>query len=114
MLNNSLALTKRYDRLAPIWSWKVRQGKASRFFRATLPGGKVQSREVSVDGPHSASRHLADHISQRVLLYRQDVVVTNGGFCGRRGHRPSLRCDFFANGNCVRCGATDPGISCLE
>src|SRR5215813_12846913 len=113
MTKNSLALTKRYDRLAPIWSWEVRQGKL-RFFRATLPGGTVPSRGVSVHGPHSASRHLADYIRQRVLLHRQDVVVTNGSFCGCRWHRPSLHCDFCADGDCVRCGATNPGIPCLE
>src|SRR5215467_9996046 len=105
MPKNWLALTKGYDRLAPIWSWGVRQGKSLDSSRQHCLEEGFRVEGVSVHGPHSASHHLADYTRQRVLLHRQDVVVTNGSFCGCRWHRPSLRCDFRTNGNRVRCGA---------
>src|ERR1700676_4520646 len=35
------------------------------------------TREVFVNGPRSSRHHLADHFHQRLLLYREDMVVAN-------------------------------------
>src|ERR1700730_6647552 len=43
------------------------------------------TREVFVNGPLTSRRHLADHFHQRLLLYREDMVVANWSVrCGCR------------------------------
>src|ERR1700680_2431142 len=96
MVKNALALRKSYGRLAPFAAFASLR---SRFARAVSMGTpRFLTREVSVHGPRTAHRHLADHVRQHLFFYREDLVAAHGRLRGRRGHRPSFPHHLFADG----------------
>src|SRR5215813_12773153 len=71
--------------------------------------------EVSVNGPRSTHRHLADHTRQRAPVLSEKQLVAPYGCvrCGS-GNRPSFHSDIHFDGNGVRGRPADSGVFCME